>query len=167
MSLKKIVIILLALIGILLVGLFAITKSQFNIYTEAEHVKYNEVLDDKETPTLYYYYQDTCHYCASIKDQVTDLYLATENNSAINVRLVDVKSSTNANAWGDETYDPETADMTNPEDIKIKGTPTMIYVEDGKVAEYESGAGVFTVMENVNQKYNLGLTFDPSKYGQE
>ncbi len=166
MSLKKIVIILVAVVVVLTAGLALITKSKFNLYTDTPQVKYNQVLDDKETPTVYYYYQDTCHFCNSIKDQVSDLYLATENNPDINVVLVDVKSSTNKDAWGDETYDYQTADLTDPEQIKIKGTPSMIYVEEGQVAEYESGADVFTLMENVNQKFDLGLTFDPSKYGQ-
>lgn len=166
MALKKVVMILVVSVVVLTAGLAVVTKSQYNLYKEAPSVKYNQVLDDKETATIYYYYQDTCHFCQSIKDQVTDLYLSTENNPDINLVLVDVKSSTNAGAWADETYDYTQADLTDPEQIKIQGTPSMIYVEEGQVAEYESGPDVFTLMENVNQKFDLGLTFDPSRYGQ-
>lgn len=167
MSLKKVIIILVTIVVILTAGLAIVTKTKFNLYTDTPHVKYNEVLDDKETPTVYYYYQDTCHFCNSIKDQVTDLYHATEDRTDINLTLVDVKSSTNANAWGGDDFDFENADMTDPEQIKIKGTPTMIYVKEGKVVEYESGPDVFTLMENVNQEFGLGLTFDPSRYGED
>lgn len=167
MTLKKVIVILLSIAVVLTAGLTYVTKSKFNLYTDTPHVKYNQVLEDKKTPTLYYYYQDTCHYCNSIKDQVTDLYLATENNDKINVKLVDLKSSANANGWApDKSYDPEKADMTNPENIKIQGTPSMIYVENGEVVEYQSGKAVFNVMETVNKKYDLGLTFDPSRYGK-
>lgn len=83
------------------------------------------------------------------------------------MKLVDVKSSTNANAWTkDESCDPTNADLTDTENIKIKGTPSMIYVEDGAVVEYQSGRDIFKIMETVNAKYDLGLTFDPSKYGE-
>lgn len=168
MALKKVVLILLSIVVVLTGGLAYVSNSTFNLYTDTPHVKYDQVLDDKTTPTLYYYYQDTCHYCNSIKDQVTDLYLATENNGKINVKLVDLKSSANANAWTkDKTYDPEKVDLTNVENIKIQGTPSMIYVENGAVVEYQAGKDVFKVMETVNKKFELGLTFDPSKYGQE
>lgn len=167
MELRKVVGLLLVILVILTTGLAIATSGKYNIYTDAPHVKYNEVLDDKTTPTIYYYYQDTCHFCNSIKDQVTNLYQATENNDKINLKLVDVKSADNANAWAkDESYNPDAVDMTNPENIKIKGTPSMIYVENGKVVEYESGPDVFKIMNKVNDKYNLKLTFDPSKYGK-
>ncbi len=166
MSLKKVVTILVIVVVVLTSGLVVVTNSKFNLYTDVPQVNYTEVLDDAETPTIYYYYQDTCHFCNSIKDQVSDLYLATADNPNINLKLVDVKSSKNAGAWADQGTDPKTADMTKAENIQISGTPSMIYVEDGAVAEYEVGSDVFTLMQNVNDQYDLGITFDPSRYGQ-
>lgn len=168
MKLKNVVIMLVVIVVVLSTGLYIVSSSQYNIYTDAEHVTYDQVLDEKEVPTVYYYYQDTCHFCNSIKDQVTDLYLAMENNDKINMKLVDLKSSKNKDGWStDPTYDPETVDMTDVNNIKATGTPTMIYVKNGEVVEYEIGPDVFTLMENVNQEFDLGLTFDPSRYGKE
>lgn len=164
---KKIVISLVAILVILIGGLVFATAGKFNIYTDTPHVNYDEVLDDPTTPTIYYYYQDTCHFCNSIKDQVTDLYFATEASDKVNLVLVDMKSSANANAWtSDPTYDPQNVDVTDAKNIQVTGTPTMAYVEDGKLAEYEVGSDVFTLMENINQQFELGLTFDPSRYGK-
>ncbi len=164
---KKTIIILVSVLVLLVGTLTVININTFNLYIDSEHVKYDEVLDDKTTPTLYYYYQDTCHFCNSIKDQVTDLYLAAEDTDQFNVKLVDVKSSTNVDAWADENYDLETADFSNPANIQISGTPAMIYVEDGQVVEYKTGSDIFDIMELVNDKYNLNVEFDRSKYGQE
>lgn len=167
MDLKKFVIGLI-LIAVTLTGVvYASTVGKFNIYSDGEHVLYNQVLDDVEIPTVYYYYQDTCHFCNSIKDQITNLYLTVENNDKINMKLVDAKSSKNADVWAaDNLYNPNIEGIKDASDIKITGTPAMIYVKDGKVDLYETGAGVFEVMESVNQEFKLGLSFDQSKYGK-
>lgn len=168
MNLKTVIISLCVAVLVLTTGLYLATKNKFNLYTDAAHVNYNEVLDDVETPTIYYYYQDTCHFCNSIKDQVTELYLASEKSSEINLKLVDVKSAENKDAWtSDSAYDPANYDLSNVENIEISGTPTMILVEQGEVVDYKVGADVFDIMENANERYDLGLTFDRSKYGQE
>ncbi len=166
MSLKKVVTILLVVLVVMTSGLVIVTKSKFNLYTDVPEVNYTDVLDDVNTSTIYYYYQDTCHFCNSIKDQVSELYLATTENVDINLKLVDVKSAKNAGAWADDGVDPRSLDMSKAENIQITGTPSMIYVEDGQVVEYEVGSDVFKLMENVNEQYQLGLTFDPSKYGE-
>lgn len=160
----------IVILGVILVMLVAVVtvyyKTNFDLYTDSEKVGYLEVLDDKTTPTVYYYYQDTCHFCNSIKDQVTDMYLAIAQRNDINMKLVDARSSANSGVWGDEDYNYETADLTDPNQIKITGTPSMIYVVNGEVKMYKSGANVFDIMDQVNEDYGLGLTFDPSKYGK-
>lgn len=162
---KKVIIPLLTLMALLVLTFYALNKDNFDLYTEANHVLYNQVLDDKEA-TVYYYYQDTCGYCNSIKDQVTNMYLAAENTEGINVKLVDLKSTKNANGWATGDYNPDTADFTNPEDIKVSGTPAMIYVVDGEVVSYKVGSDVFDILEQVNTEHGLEVELDRSKYGE-
>ncbi len=165
MNIKYIVILLLVILAILITSVVATSGMRIDLYEDAEHVNYKQVLNNNE-PTVYYYYQSTCGFCNSIKDQVKSLYLATHETEGIDMKLIDMKADENINAWGDGEYDPLTADMTNVEDIKITGTPSMIYVVDGEVTSYKTGLGVFDIMEDVNDEFNLDLTFDRSRYGE-
>ncbi|WOO87542.1 hypothetical protein RZE82_00965 [Mollicutes bacterium LVI A0039] len=167
MNLNKLILFLVAILAILIGGFTYINSQNFDLYTSANKVKYYEVLDDKEGVDIYYYYMSTCGYCNSIKDQVTDLYLATEETEGVSMKLVDLKLNSNSAGWAqDEEYDPALVDMTDVENIKITGTPAMIYVVDGEVVNYQAGGGVFEVMEQANSEFDLGLEFDPSKYGE-
>lgn len=163
---KVMITILLTLVIILGAAIGVYNLTNFNLYQDSEKVAYTEVLDDKTTPTIYYYYQETCEFCNSIKDQMTEMARAINANSEINIKLVDMLDLENKDGWGDENYDYTTADLTDPSQIKITGTPSMIYVVDGKVEKYTSGGNVFDILELVNDQYSLGVTLDRSRYGK-
>lgn len=164
---KKIIGLLVVLIA--LVTCFTVISAQnFDIYKDAEKVNYTEMLDDKDSVTIYYFYQETCHYCNNIKDQVSELYLAVEERTDINLVLVDMQTNVNSNAWIKEdekgTYDPDSADLTDLNNFRVTGTPTMVYVVNGEIISQKAGIDVFEIMNKANTEYDLGLTFDSSKY---
>lgn len=177
---------LLAVLGAVLIILLGVALvvsiNNFELYTDATHANYDEVFDES-VPTVYYYYQPDCGYCNSIKDQLTSLYEATESNENVQMRLINLADTTNADGWydfdalyeeygdsavptDDPNYITDPALMKTIDDIKITGTPAMIYVADGEVVGYAIGKDVFTIMESVNTEFELGLTFDSSKYGE-
>ncbi len=180
---KKISIFLILIIILIAVSLLVIKSNQFDIYKEQEHINYDQVLKEGSEPTIYYYYQDTCHFCKSIKNQITDISKIINNTEGINIKFVDMKDPKNSNAWYDWDshnlkYGQGTSPETNPNyisdplemktynDIKITGTPTMIYVKENKVVDYKVGGDVFDILETVNEEFNLGYKFDRSKYGK-
>lgn len=179
---KRLLIILTAIIVVLTVGVVYMNFSTFELYADAEHASYDQVFDES-LPTVYYYYQDNCGYCNSIKTQVTDFYEAAEANGKVQVKLINMTYSENADAWYDfdsleETYgsDATPADdpyyirdpklMVDVDDIKITGTPGMIYVVDGEVVGYGMGIDSFEIMESVNTEFDLGVELDSSVYGE-
>ncbi len=179
---KKISLVLILIIFLIFSILGIIKLNTFDIYKEQEHVNYSEVLNESE-PTIYYYYQDSCHYCKSIKSQITDISKIINNTEGINIKFVDMKDSKNTDAWynwdehnrkfGQNTspelnpnYISNPKDMKKYSDIKVTGTPTMIYVVNNQVKDYKVGGDVFDILEEVNDEFNLGYTFDRSKYGK-
>lgn len=181
---NKVLILIVLLVGFLIsVTLIAVNLNAnvTNIYEEQEHVKYDEVLNSS-TPTIYYYYQKDCHFCNSIKDQITAFVSVVNETEGIDFKMVDLKDNYNQPAWYDwsthnQKYTPNDA-KSNPnyiyeaqkmkkiDDIKITGTPTMIYVKDKEVQDYEVGGDVFDILEKVNDEFSIGATFDRSRYGQ-
>ncbi len=63
MVFKKIVTGLLILIAVIGVSLAVLKSNSYDVYEEASHVKTDEVLAPTGNKTVYYYYQDTCHFC--------------------------------------------------------------------------------------------------------
>ncbi len=167
---KKIIAGLLIIAAIMGLMITVLDKGAYNIYKDAAHVSGDEVLEKTGNKTVYYYYQDTCHYCNSIKDQVTNLQQATTKKAGVDFKMVDMKDSKNQTLWIEESDpkyidDPKELDVVD--DIRVVGTPTMLYVdEDGKVIDYQMGAKVFEIMQAANDDFNLGLKFDPSQYGK-
>lgn len=172
---KKLVTILLILLVILTLGVSLLSRGKINIYTDVEHINYDSVLtEDTSTPTIYYYYKDNCGFCNSIKDQVTEMYEAMEEKGGVQLKMVDMNSTSNADAWyqGDTPADQNPDFISDPEEMKtykdilVQGTPTMILVENGKVLQYKVGQDVFDILETVNDQYDLGVDLDRSAYGE-
>ncbi len=175
----------LTLLALLLLGAGTLgfySLSAENIYKELEHVTYTEVLDD-EKPTVYYYYQSTCHYCESIKGEMTRLKNAIPEDSEFSIKLIDMKDGTNSNArydwnahdkeFGANTpasdnpdYISDPAKMTSINDIKVTGTPTMIYVKDNKVIDYQVGKSIFELLDTAILDQNINIELDKSVYGK-
>ncbi len=170
--------ILIISIGVL--GYFSVSTP--NLYQEVENTSYKSVLDS-DTPTVYYYYQTTCHYCESIKNEMTKFNNAVSENNAIDFKLVDMKDANNQDAWYDwdthnKKFGQNTPPTANPnyisdpnkmkkiDDIKITGTPTMIYVKNHQVVDYQVGKDVFKLLNQVISEYKLNITLDDSTYGK-
>lgn len=168
------------LIGIIILNLITVSGNQF--YANQTSVDYDQVLSS-DTPTVYYYYQDTCHYCDSIKGELEKFTDVVNQRDELNFALVDMQTNKNAAAWYDwdahnEIYGEGSAasdnpnyitsptDMHNIDDIKISGTPTMIYVKDNQVVDYQIGADVFTLLDAIIEEFNLDISLDASVYGQ-
>ncbi len=159
-----------------------ISYQQNALYRSQEQANYDEVLSS-DTPTVYYYYQDTCHFCESIKGEVTKFTDVVNKRDDIDFVLVDMKTAKNQQAWYDwdshnkkygegskpeenPDYISDPAEMKKIDDIKITGTPTMIYVKDKQVQEYVVGPDVFDLLDVVINEFDLGLDLDETVYGQ-
>lgn len=179
---KKIIIIILSLLCLMFIFLITININKFNLYKDQDHVIYDDIFEE-ENPTIYYYYQSTCHFCNSIKDQISDFAELINEKEGIEIKLVDMVDYKNQEAWydwdnHDKKYGKGTSPKLNPNyiyeeekmkeigDIKITGTPTMIYVKNKKVQLYKTGADVFDILETVNKEFDLGYSFNRDKYGK-
>ncbi len=176
------IIIILLFVSVSVLGYFSVSGT--DLYKELDYVKYDEVLTKTEDPTIYYYFQDTCHFCQSIKGEMTKLNEAIPEDSKFSIKLVDMKDPQNTAAWYDwaaheKEYGKNTPATDNPnyisnpsemkkvEDIKVTGTPTMIYVKDNKVIDYQVGQKVFDLLDNAISDNGINVKLDPSVYGKK
>ncbi len=176
-SLGFLVVILVAVVGG--VGVYA---QKYSLYNVQERVKYDEILDG-DTPTIYYYYQDTCHYCNNIKPQVKEFASLINETPGIEFKVVDMKDPDNTEAWydweaHDKKYGENTSPTLNPDykseasemktinDVKITGTPSAVYVKDGEIVDYEAGKDIFKTFKQVKSEFNIDYTFDESQYNK-
>ncbi len=173
----------LVVLLVILGGAYGILNSQSNsFYRTQATANYDEVLDS-DVPTIYYYYQDTCHFCESIKGEVQKFADVVNERDDVNFVLVDMKTAYNQPGWYDwdahnAKYGEGTSPSENPDyisdpkemkkinDVKITGTPTMIYVKDHEVQDYQIGSAVFDILNNVIDEFDLGIDLDETVYGQ-
>lgn len=144
-------------------------KIEVDMYQEAVKINYTEILNDESGTVIYYFYQESCGYCNSIKEQLTELYLEIYFRSDISLKLVDMGDEANNGAWQTDADDPNldmlTLNQSTIEDLYIKGTPTMVYVVEGEIVLYSVGIDVFTVLEKAKEDFELTTEFDQSVYG--
>ena len=117
--------ILVILLG-LYVGLEITTKTN---YDDFDHItSYQSILDQEEEEYLVYWYGPNCTHCALIKDEV--IQFANKNNADIKVYFVDSSATSGV------------ANLEHPtnSNITMSGTPTMIVVKDGVVADMVIGS---------------------------
>ncbi len=125
----KILIGLGSLIVILIGAVVAIELTTNTEYEDFDHISsYQRILDQEEDQYIVYWYGPTCSHCALIKDQV--IQFANKNNEKIKVYFIN-----SAEASG-------VANLVHPDDetITMSGTPTMIVVSDGAVADIVVGS---------------------------
>lgn len=176
--------ILILIFLIISISAIGVIKSQArDVYSELEKVNYDQVLEE-EKPTIYYYFQTTCHFCESIKGELTKFIDAIPDDNPVEVKLVDMRATKNTTAWYDwdahrKKYGANSDASANPnyisdpkqmkkiDDIKITGTPTMIYVKDGQVIDYQVGPDVFKILNNVVEEFDLNVNLDSSVYGKQ
>ncbi len=181
---KKIIIAVCSLIITLLLVLIGVSllnkqeegqmESKFN---EIEEVKYDEILS-KEGKQIYYYYQPTCGYCNKLKPTIVEFYEALEKSkSDVSFNKIDMSKEENFNAWYDweahkekfgdlssdakdnPDYKFEPKDLVSVEDLKISGTPSLVYVEDGKIKEFKVGNDdIAIVLDNIAKNNQIDFT---------
>ena len=158
---KKIVIGLVVFLILIVGSGMVVGSTNFNLYSDQEHVSSTEIFDG-DKPTVYYYYSPSCHFCTNVKGEVTKFAKAVDAKEGIDLKLIDTTANPKLVTDPAPFVDPENQIKT-PEDLTISGTPTMIYVKDNKVVEYEVGVDIFKVMDVVNEEFDLNLTLDPDK----
>lgn len=176
---------IIVILALIIFGGFYYTTSKANatdFYQKVDNVKYDTVLSSNK-PTVYYYYQDTCHFCESIKDQVEKFNDLSLKNKQFDLKLVNMKDNYNKAAWYDwdahnKKYGEGTDPKLNPDykynpssmhkvdDIKVTGTPTMIYVKDKKVVDYQVGKPTIKLLNNVLSDFGIEPSLDDSNYGK-
>lgn len=145
---KKTMIIFGSALLVLIVGVGALLATQLPTnyaYDNADSVNYSELLDDTEGQDVYYFYQKTCVHCEDLKPTINTFYEETTAIDGLDFHLVDMANAVNEDAWISKD-DPEyaefsqvPADMKTLADIRIVGTPTMMFVKDGVVTDYQVG----------------------------
>ncbi len=152
---KKIIIVLVAIILVLVTSMLLVgNKSSLTLYKDAPKLTYDEIYEHTDGTNLFYIYQDDCPHCIEIKGDVAKFYYNKPDN--INFYLVDGKDiDNNGNIW----FDKSTGDFIEPsgpidtkEDIKIKGTPTLIEITDNEVTQFLVGsADIPEYLESLNE----------------
>lgn len=130
------------LIG-LLIGLEVTTKTE---YDDFEHIdSYQRILDQDEEEYIVYWYGENCSHCAAIKDQV--ISFANKNDEKIKVYFINSAVASGV---------PNLQHPTN-ESISMQGTPTMIVVKNGAVADMVVGSeDIPNLITLINAgKYNI------------
>lgn len=139
---KKMIIALCVVLVVLLGGLVVIQSSgqtSSTFYDDAPHAVIGDTIPAEGT-NLYYYYQETCVHCNNIKSSMADWY----NNSKpedVNFYLVDAATEENQEVWttDSDNYTEPNGKVSELSDLTIQGTPTLIEVTDGEVANFNVG----------------------------
>ncbi len=179
---KKIVIGICSLIFLLLlilIGLGLVNKSKENkesekieeSFQQIEEVKYDEILA-KGGNQIYYYYQPNCGYCNKLKPTIVEFYSKLDDDSNVSFNRIDMSKEENLSAWydwenhhekyGESSNDPkdnpnykfESKDLLTVDDVKITGTPSIIYVKDKKIEEFKIGNDDIIALLDVISKEN-------------
>lgn len=110
----------------LFIGLEITTKTE---YDDFDHIgSYQSILDQEEDQYIVYWYGENCSHCALIKDKV--ISFANNNSEKIKVYFISSSEATGV------------ANLQHPtnDEIYMQGTPTMIVVKDGVVADMVVGS---------------------------
>ncbi len=164
---KKIVIGICSLIFLLLIILIAIglvNKNKENeenqkieeSFQKIEEVKYDDILSN-DGNQIYYYYQPNCGYCNELKPTIVDFYSKLDDSTNVSFNRIDMSKKENEAGWYDwdehhekygstsdnpkdnPNYKFEAEDLKTVNDVKITGTPSIVYVKDKKIQEFKIG----------------------------
>ncbi len=172
---KKVIISLVVLLVVLSGSMFAlkVIGEKNSLYNQATVATVDDVFT-KKGKNIYYFYQETCHYCNNIKGEVTKFYNAlNDKETNIEFNIVDMQDDANTGEWysgddyqNDPDYKSDPKDIKSLDDLDIVGTPTMVYVEDKTVKEYAVGPEVFELMNTLIRDNKLDITVDSSTYSK-
>ncbi len=171
-----IIILLLLLIGLGLVNNNKEKKESQKIeesFQQIKEVKYDEILS-KEGNQLYYYYQPNCGYCNELKPTIVEFYSKLDDSTNVSFNRIDMSKEENEEGWYDwdahhEKYgttsdDPkdnpnykfEAEDLQTVNDVKISGTPSIVYVKDGKIQEFKIGNNdIMALLDNISKENKI------------
>lgn len=125
---------------VILIGVFLGLEMLKLDYDDFDQItSYQRILDQEEDQYIVYWYGSSCSHCALIKDQV--LEFADDNNENIKVYMINSSNATGV------------ANLEHPDDpdIAMTGTPTMIIIKDGAVADMVIGSeDIPALMELIN-----------------
>ncbi len=174
-SLILILILILAFIGL---GNKSKEQKKENIIQEKfeaiKEVQYDDIFT-KEGNQLYYYYQPNCGYCNKLKPTIVEFYTKLEESDAdLGFNKIDMAKKENLDGWydweahhekyGDSSNNPldnpnykeNPADLLTVDDVKITGTPTILYVKDNQVQTFEIGNDEITsVLNKLAKEYKI------------
>ena len=119
-------------------------------FAQYEYVKlnYGSLLnmqkEDEVSGYYVYFYSNECHFCETIKDEV--LSYLDNNINGVRLYLFEINSKNAALLYdGSENM----LGVSNVQDLKILGTPTIIYVENNMIVYGEtSNKAVLNALEN-------------------
>ncbi len=165
---KKIIIGLLLVLVLLVVSMTLIVSTSFDLYKAQEQTASSDVLEDSVNTgasTVYYYYSPTCAHCSDIKPAVTSFAKIVNERDDVNLKLIDTTLDGNGSALAAEgTFSTDPSEMKESDDIKFMGTPGAVYVVDGVVVDYQTGSGIFEILNQAKSDFNLEVEFDESVY---
>ncbi len=136
---KKIVIALAAILVVLVAMLVVVGQgSSAKLYSDADHLNYEEIEQNVIGTNLFYFYQESCVHCNNIKEDVNNFYRNQPED--INFFLIDAADAANADVWdSSEEFVAPSGRVSDYTDIKIQGTPTLIEVKDGQITQFLVG----------------------------
>ncbi|MEE0880946.1 MAG: hypothetical protein UIL36_05015, partial [Turicibacter sp.] len=92
---KKILIALVAIVGIAVVANFL--SPSVNSVTDFKHINYKETFDQKEPEYYVYFYQETCPICMQFGPELVEAH----NKNNVPIYVVDAAADENIDAWYD------------------------------------------------------------------
>jgi len=138
---KKILIALVAIVGIAVVANFL--SPSVNSVTDFKHITYQETFDQKEPEYYVYFYQETCPMCMQFGPEL----VAAHNENNIPVYVVDAAADENLDAW----YDWQAHDKKYTKVIGKVENGVQVFNEGESSAKYPSNEG-WTITTNNNNE---------------
>ncbi len=86
---------------------------------------------------LYYFYQPQCPHCIEIEEDIVKYY--DNKSDDVEFYAVDLSNSENANVWSKEDFSLVGTEVKKVSDFKVVGTPTMIELNNGEIANVAVG----------------------------
>jgi len=138
---KKILIALVAIVGIAVVANFL--SPSVNSVTDFKHITYQETFDQKESEYYVYFYQETCPICMQFGPELVEAH----NKNNVPVYVVDAAADENLDAW----YDWQTHDEKYTKVIGKVENGVQVFNEGESSAKYPSNEGWTITTNNKNE----------------
>ncbi len=98
-----------------------------------EHIDWSDLFKQKETNYFVFFYSQTCSYCHEIMGDVQSFI----QDEIVKMYLLDIKASSEKVPIGNDTEN--TIGTGNIDDLFIKGTPSIVEINEGIVTSNIAG----------------------------